>query len=83
MELPMKVDWSKMQVKATALAGMDVVGWLNRHRGDKITDCYGETIYPGHFYVFAWCEKVDTGIYGVYYAIVQDSIELAPPNECL
>ena len=83
MELPMKIDWSKMQVKATALAGMDVVGWLNRHRGDGIVDCYGETIRPGDFYVFDWREKIDTGIYGVNYAIVQDSIELAAPDECL
>ena len=78
-----EIDWNKFQVKAFTKVGGGIVGFLNKHRGDAITDDYGQTINPGDFYVFCWHEKIDTGIYGVNYAIYQDSITLAPEDECL
>lgn len=81
--LPTKIDWTKVQVKAKSLNGEFVVGYLNRHRGDCIVDVYGDSITSGDFYVFVWHEKVDSGVYGVNYAIQQDSIEIAPADECI
>lgn len=83
ISIPMQIDWSRMQVKAKSQNGELVIGWLNRHRGDSIFDCYGYAIRSGDFYVFNWSEKVDTGSYGVNYAIEQNSISLAPADECL
>ena len=78
-----KVDWRRMQVKAIALNGKKVVGYLNRHAGDPECDVCGNVIKDGDFYIFDWKKNVALGFYGVNYAVHQDSIGIAPAEECL
>ena len=51
-----------------------VYGYINQHRGDSILDCKCEQINGDDFYIYDYAAKIDTGIYGLLYKIIPETV---------
>lgn len=51
-----------------------IYGYVNQHRGESILDCMCEQINSDDFYIYDYAAKIDTGIYGLLYKIIPETV---------